>query len=46
MNKKCSKCGEVKPSTLFNKDKSKKDKFCWVPYEDIETLKDVEKLDK
>ena len=25
MNKKCTKCGEVKPSTLFNKDKSKKD---------------------
>ena len=24
----------------------KKDKFCWVPYEDIETLKDAEKLDK
>ena len=25
MNKKCTKCGEVKPSTLFSKDKSKKD---------------------
>ena len=25
MNKKCTRCGEVKPSTLFNKDKSKKD---------------------
>jgi len=24
----------------------KKDKFCWVPYEDIETLKDVKKLEK
>ena len=28
------------------KKNKKKDKFCWVPYEDIETLKDVEKLDK
>ena len=25
MNKKCTRCGEVKPSTLFSKDKSKKD---------------------
>jgi len=25
MNKKCTKCGEVKPSTLFSKDKSNKD---------------------
>jgi len=24
MNKKCTKCGEVKPLTLFNKDKTKK----------------------
>ena len=24
----------------------KKDKFCWVPYEDIETLKDVRRLEK
>ena len=24
----------------------KKDKFCWVPYEDIETLKDARRLEK
>ena len=24
----------------------KKDKFCWVPYEDIEKLKDIKKLEK
>jgi len=24
----------------------KKDKFCWVPYEDIEQLKDIKKLEK
>ena len=29
MNKKCSKCGEVKPSTLFNKDKSRKDNLTY-----------------
>ena len=30
MNKKCTKCGEVKPLTLFPKDKSNKDDLhCW-----------------
>jgi hypothetical protein len=24
----------------------KKDKFCWVPFDDIETLKDIKKLEK
>ena len=24
----------------------KKDKFCWVPYEDIEALKDARRLEK
>jgi len=28
MNKKCTKCGEVKPLTLFSKDKSNKDNLC------------------
>ena len=27
VNKKCTKCGEVKPLTLFNKDKNKKDGY-------------------
>ena len=36
-----------KPSHVYDRSYwMKKDKFCWVPYEDIETLMDIGKLEK